>query len=244
MRVNEDSVVEDRERGLLVAVGGDSLAGIAMAVQGEEGQRPLALDLLWRASPWRAAAVLSRGREISRRSWTLVRVAIVGMRGSTYLGRLWFGGGPDQILWDCDARPSDSIWLAIKSKCPIFVHRDVWDNHSQLLEELQGGEGSASGRSAEREAESDDPMAIRRAAAALPPRCLMSDPEVVKRMKGELRVAISEEDYVTAARLRDHPVMVAYMERSRALERGQRELVMDLDQQLQQAIRAFEAGDG
>ena len=33
------------------------------------------------------------------------------------------------------------------------------------------------------------------------------DPEPVKRLKREMAVALSEEDYVSAARIRDHPFM-------------------------------------
>ena len=39
-------------------------------------------------------------------------------------------------------------------------------------------------------------------------RCTREDdPEPVKRLKREMAVALSEEDYVSAARIRDHPFM-------------------------------------
>lgn len=37
--------------------------------------------------------------------------------------------------------------------------------------------------------------------------CREADPEPVKRLKREMAVALSEEDYVSAARIRDHPFM-------------------------------------
>ena len=37
--------------------------------------------------------------------------------------------------------------------------------------------------------------------------CRQDDPEPVKRLKREMAVALSEEDYSSAARIRDHPFM-------------------------------------
>lgn len=37
--------------------------------------------------------------------------------------------------------------------------------------------------------------------------CRQDDPEPVKRLKREMAVALSEEDYTSAARIRDHPFM-------------------------------------
>lgn len=37
------------------------------------------------------AQVLQRGQEISRRTWTVLRVAVVELRGNTFMGRAWFG---------------------------------------------------------------------------------------------------------------------------------------------------------
>ena len=38
------------------------------------------------------------------------------------------------------------------------------------------------------------------------------DPEPIKRLKRELRVAVGEEDYAAAARVRDHPFMRLYVQ--------------------------------
>ena len=42
--------------------------------------------------------------------------------------------------------------------------------------------------------------------------CRKEDPEPVKRLKREMAVALAEEDYDAAARIRDHPFMVKAME--------------------------------
>lgn len=98
MRESASGQVEDPERGLLVAVGGDTMAGIAMLAQGRAGERPLSLDLLW--------SVLERGQELSRRDWRVLRVAIVELRGATFIGRLFFGDpASGKVAWDVDCRP-------------------------------------------------------------------------------------------------------------------------------------------
>lgn len=42
--------------------------------------------------------------------------------------------------------------------------------------------------------------------------CRASDPELVKMLKRQLAIAISEEDYGQAAQLRDSPLMQLYTE--------------------------------
>ena len=42
--------------------------------------------------------------------------------------------------------------------------------------------------------------------------CRQDDPEPVKRLKREMEVALSEEDYSAAARIRDHPFMKLAMQ--------------------------------
>ena len=56
-----------------------------------------------------------RGRAMSKRDWTLLRVAVVACVNDVYFGRLFFGD-PDtqQVLWDTDVRPSDATFLALK----------------------------------------------------------------------------------------------------------------------------------
>lgn len=86
MRQDEREQRTDEARALLVSVGGDALAGIVFEVQGRSGERPLALDLLWR--------VLTRGREISRKhvsegkAWQAGSIAAVQMLRATVGGQV------------------------------------------------------------------------------------------------------------------------------------------------------------
>ena len=59
--------------------------------------------------------MLERGQEISKREWKLIRVAIVDIQNSTYIGRLFFGDRETgEVVWDCDCRPSDGMWLSFQ----------------------------------------------------------------------------------------------------------------------------------
>ncbi len=63
------------------------------------------------------AQILERGQEISKRDWRVVRVAIVDLQQQTYIGRLFFGDADSgAVVWDCDCRPSDGCWLALKAR--------------------------------------------------------------------------------------------------------------------------------
>ena len=106
---------------------------------------PLALDLLWK--------VLSRGRRLSRREWSLVRVAVVDVdgRSGAFVARLFFGGkglasssktspprSPSDpvVTWETRARPSEAAWLAHRFDAPLFVRRDIFNSRCSPLGEL------------------------------------------------------------------------------------------------------------
>lgn len=216
-----ETVYQKDKKALVLSVGGDTLAGIANQVQRRDSERPLALDLLWK--------VLSRGQEISKKDWRLVRVAIVDLRNNVYYGRLFFGeSGPDgdKIVWDCDCRPSDACWLSIKAGCPIFIKQDVFDHHAVSIADLMSSAEENSGATAAMvtggallgdgavEAAEDDN------GTGLLTRIRKNDPDQIKRLKREMEVALSEEDYDTAVRIRDHPFMKLHLGIVRAQREG------------------------
>ena len=75
--------------------------------------------------------VLERGQQVTevggrRSKWRLVRVAVVALSGSTYIGRLFFGDSDtDEVVWDCDARPSDGA--SLRTNCKL-----AWPPQDQL----------------------------------------------------------------------------------------------------------------
>ena len=52
------------------------------------------------------------------------------------------------------------------------------------------------------------------------------DAEPIKRLKREMSVALSEEDYATAARIRDHPYIQLYLSINEALRKKDVEVRM------------------
>ncbi len=223
-----ETVYQKDKKALVLSVGGDTLAGIANQVQRRDSERPLALDLLWK--------MLSRGQEISKKDWKLVRVAIVDLRNNVYYGRLFFGeagSAEDKIVWDCDCRPSDACWLSIKAGCPIFIKQDVFDHHAVSIADLMSsaedaGAASAAmfssaggmlGGDAGTMTQEDD------SGTALLTRIRTNDPDPIKRLKREMEVALSEEDYVTAVRIRDHPFMKLHLDIVKAQREGNHQVV-------------------
>lgn len=79
--------------------------------------------------------VLTRMRE-TQPGWRVLRVAIVEIRQSTYIGRIFFGEGEgdDAVThWDCDVRPSDATWVALRAGAPLYVNKSVWAESSHPL---------------------------------------------------------------------------------------------------------------
>lgn len=188
----EDGLREEGTNILVIGIGGDALVALITLIQGKASLRPLALDLLWQ--------ILQRGRDISAQEWQLQKVAIVRLEDGIFYGRLFFGWEEGLVVWDCDCRPSDALWLATKQGCPILVHRDVWNEASVPVESIIEPRTEEATSTTPQESKNVDPL-----------RSIVGgDPEPIKRLKRELDVAISEEDYRSAARIRDHPFMKLY----------------------------------
>lgn len=195
---------------LQVFVSGDSAMSVFHQMTNTSTNRPMSLDLLWQM--W------ERGQAISKRDWTLVRCAIVRLANDVYEARLFFGDPETkEVVWDCDCRPSDATYLANKVKAPMYIARDVWEKSASPLSEseafkvvrhaqeiqrqqVQQNQRLAAARSAANTASALAGFAtsseVSKAARALP--CI----ELLVR---ELEVAVHEENYAEAARLRDHP---------------------------------------
>ena len=94
---------------LPIWIGTAEASAIAMEVQGREFQRPLTHDLL-------STAVKALGGEIRK-------VEIASLKDTTYYARVMIQRGEELI--SIDARPSDSIALAVRAKAPIFAAREL-----------------------------------------------------------------------------------------------------------------------
>jgi len=102
---------EDDDRVLPIWIGHAEAWAIAMELSGVAAKRPLTHDLMKRAIEALEAKV--------------ARVEITELREQTFYAvvHLTHNGDGRQL----DARPSDSIALALKTGCPIFVNSELFE---------------------------------------------------------------------------------------------------------------------
>jgi bifunctional DNase/RNase len=65
----------------------------------------------------------------------VVKVAVTELKDNTFFAKIYLQR--DNEVFAIDARPSDSIALAIRTKAPIFVSQTVFENHKRGLQENQ-----------------------------------------------------------------------------------------------------------
>jgi len=238
--VEEKYDVSDEEidpRGLLVHVGGDTLTAIHYAAQEKELERPMTLQLLLN--------ILEYYRELQPLEWHLLHVAIVDIRDDVFIGRLFFGNPETgEIRWDCDCRPSDACWLSMKRMCPLYIHNAVWETCAQSLQKMITTQfdirstleklGFVGDPSSALATETNDPMTT----------IMPNDPTAIKRLKREMSVAVMEEDYSTAARIRDHPYMRKYKSIFDLRKEGKQEQASHLEEELRHQIEKDDTMQG
>lgn len=131
VRVSVKGLVRDQRNSpvvLLKTDGGEEVLpiwighaeGLAIELQmkGESFERPLTHDLL-------KATLMSLGAAVAK-------VAITELRDSTFFAKIYITR--DGEISVIDARPSDSIALAMKTDAPIFVAADVFTAHKRLVD--------------------------------------------------------------------------------------------------------------
>ena len=100
---------EDGDRTLQIWIGAPEANAIALELRGEKPLRPMTHDLL-------KQVMLGLGGELRR-------VSITGLKENTYFAELLVYRGEQAI--QIDARPSDSIALALRFSAPIFVNEEL-----------------------------------------------------------------------------------------------------------------------
>ncbi len=99
------------ERTLPIWIGSSEANAIAMELRGEKPARPMTHDLF-------KQMLVGLGGELRR-------VTITALRDRTYLAELLVYRG-EQII-EVDARPSDSIAIALRLEAPIFAAEELLD---------------------------------------------------------------------------------------------------------------------
>jgi bifunctional DNase/RNase len=100
---------EEGERTLPIWIGAPEANAIALELQGVKPERPLTHDLM-------KLLVAGLGGELRR-------VVISGLRENTYVAELLIYRGGE--VFEVDARPSDSIALALRMHAPIYTIDDL-----------------------------------------------------------------------------------------------------------------------
>ena len=109
-------------------------AAITMFMRGIQKERPLTHDLI--------------GSLFAGLGVTLDRVIINDLRNSTYFARLYLTCENElgKKIIEVDARPSDSIALALQAKAPVLVARKVFDvveDMSEVLKKMSEAQGES-----------------------------------------------------------------------------------------------------
>jgi len=122
-------------------------AAIAMFMSGTHKERPLTHDLM-------ANLMTALGAKVER-------VVINDLKTATYFARLIVSAENElqaRKIIELDARPSDSIALAVQQNAPIYIAREVWDEVEDMSEilrkmaeeaEQEGGESEDEGEGGE-----------------------------------------------------------------------------------------------
>ncbi len=127
-------------------------AAISMFANQLRAPRPLTHDLI--------VAILAGFRA------RVAKVVINDLRDDTFFARLYIiqEGDSGRNLIEIDARPSDSIALAVQQRCPIWVAASVWERTQdatwmleQAREQADGGAPPPAGGPADEEPPSSGP---------------------------------------------------------------------------------------
>ncbi|MCE5203979.1 MAG: bifunctional nuclease family protein [Coriobacteriales bacterium] len=107
----EASTAEAASRMLPIWIGHPEAMAILLALQGEELARPMTHDLL--------------KNTIELLGYHVVRVEVTRLEEGTYYAEIVLSDDHGEVV--IDARPSDSIALAVRAGCPLYVAEDVFE---------------------------------------------------------------------------------------------------------------------
>ena len=113
-------------RFLPIWIGHPEASAILAKLQESDTPRPMTHDLF-------TTALNDLGGHV-------VRISVTDMREGTFYARILIERGSEEI--ELDARPSDAIALALRSKAPIFVADAVIESSAILMEDEEAGEAS------------------------------------------------------------------------------------------------------
>lgn len=108
------------DRVLPIWIGQPEATAIMMAVEGIDFPRPMTHDLL--------------NSVVEQAGFVVARVEVTRLEEGTYFAAIVLRGEEQSLA--VDARPSDSIALAVRARCPIFVAEAVMAEASVQVEDV------------------------------------------------------------------------------------------------------------
>ncbi len=124
------------------------------------------------------------------------RVEITNLKDGTYFAQLVLDRNGESII--IDSRPSDSIALAVRIKCPIFIAEEVVEEAANEISEITGETVETA-----ETAESGETGEHKEPHAEAPQKTEKPGESERTALEEKLKKAIDEEDYEQAALLRD-----------------------------------------
>ena len=165
---------ESGKRRLPIIIGGFEAQAIAIELEKMKPSRPLTHDL------FKSFA--------DQFDIKVNEVIIYNLVEGIFYAKLICEGGGKTV--EIDTRTSDAIALAVRFQCPIYTYEFILSSSGIILEEDVTGEGEKEGEKMEMDvAEVSKPEKL--------------ESKSVKKLKEELKKAISEENYELASKIRD-----------------------------------------
>lgn len=120
-------------------------AAITMFMHGIRKPRPLTHDLI-------AAVFAGLGVKVQK-------VVVNDLRDDTFFARLYLLQENElgRNVVEIDARPSDTIAIALQQKCPIYVSQAVWDKAEDMTWALEQASSTDAGDTTAGEGKKPDP---------------------------------------------------------------------------------------
>ncbi len=118
--------LSDGDKCIVIYVDAAVGAAISMFMQEMPKERPLTHDLI-------ANLLTALGAKVER-------VVINDFKDKTFFARLLLSEENElhkKKIIELDARPSDSIAMAIQQKAPIYIDQNVWDQSEDMTEVLE-----------------------------------------------------------------------------------------------------------
>ena len=136
---------EGQDKVIAIFIDPTMAAAMLMALRKIQAPRPLTHELIARIFTGLGIRAL--------------KVVISDLAEGTYFARLYLQQASDlgRNVVEIDARPSDSIAIAIQQQCPLYVARHVWDEADDMSDLLRQAEQRARERQEKDEGEDSPP---------------------------------------------------------------------------------------